>query len=148
MQLSETVLVQAPVERVFDCWADLERSPEHQRPTLARTKLTDGTVGEGTRFSAIDRWPGRNVTFEMEITEFERPLRLAARWEEPMAGSWEARFEQAGDATRMEFDTTIEPGGLMGLLTGFLKPWAGRQLEEGLESFRNWIEAGICSKEV
>lgn len=148
MQLREVVVVHAPVERVFDCWADLERSPEHQRPTVARTKLTDGAVGKGTRYGAVDHWPGRDVSFEMEIIFFERPRRMGARWEEPMTGSWEARFEQVGDATRMDFDTTIEPGGIMGLLAPLMKRWAGRQLHDGLTSFRDWVEAGNCAEGV
>lgn len=144
MHLEESVVIQAPVDRAFDCWADLERSPEHQKPTIDRTKLTRGPIGAGTRYSAIDRWPGREVRFEMEIIRFDRPSRLSARWDEPMDGSWEAVFTREGESTRMDFETTIEPGGLMGLLAPLMKPWARRQLREGLESFRRWVESGDC----
>jgi hypothetical protein len=41
----------------------------------------------------------------------------------------------------MSFETTIEPGGLMGMLSPLMKPWASRQLAEGLASFRTWVEA-------
>jgi len=141
MRLNGSVTVEAPVEAVFEGWADLERSPEHQRPTIERRMLTEGPVGAGTRYRAVDQWPGRKVTFEMEITTFERPHLIAARWEEPMEGGWSARFEDLNGTTRMSFETMIIPKGIMGMLTPLMKPWASRQLAEGLASFRSWVEA-------
>lgn len=142
MKLEETVVVSAPLEVVFDAWAALERSPEHQKPTIERTKLTEGPVGPGTRYHAVDRWPGRKVSFEMEITDYERPRRLAAGWEDPMRGAWVASFSPSADGTTMVFETTIEPTGLMGLFEPMMRPWARRTLAAGLESFRTWVESG------
>lgn len=144
LRLSASVTVDDSIERVFDCWAALERSPEHQKPTIERTKLTDGPVGQGTRFSAVDQWPGRKVGFEMEITDFARPTLIGARWDEPMNGSWTARFEESEGATVMDFETTIEPTGIMGLFAPLMKGWAARQLGDGLASFKAWVESEGC----
>ncbi len=144
MRLESAITIDAPLERVFDCWAALDRAPEHQKPTIERTKLTEGPVGTGTRYRAVDQWPGRKVRFEMEVTSFDRPARIAARWDEPMRGSWDTRFRRDGDATVMEFVTTIEPSGVMGLLAPLMKPWAGRQLQSGMASFKAWVESGKC----
>lgn len=141
MRLVDSVVVSAPIETVFDGWAALERSPEHQNPSIERTRLTDGDLGKGTRYRAVDQWPGRKVTFEMEITEFVPPAVISARWEEPMTGSWIARFTEDGAGTRMEFETTIDPTGLMGLIEPLMRPWARKQLSRGLESFRRWVES-------
>jgi uncharacterized protein YndB with AHSA1/START domain len=141
MRLSDSVTIAAPIEQVFDGWADLERSPEHQGPTIERSRVTDGPFGMGTRYRAIDQWPGRKVTFEMAITEYQRPTLIGARWEKPMNGSWRARFTEDGPATRMDFETTIEPTGVMGLLEPLVRPWARRQLAQGLTSFKSWVES-------
>lgn len=146
MRLHDSVTITAPIERVFDGWAALERSPEHQRPTIERSRLTEGSIGAGTRFRAVDQWPGRKVTFEMEITEYQRPVLIAARWEVPMNGSWIARFSEDGGRTRMEFETIIEPTGVMGLLVPLMRPWGRRQLAQGLDSFRSWIERGADTR--
>lgn len=138
MHLTESIVIQAPVEKAFDCWADLERAPEHQKPVIDRTQLTNGPVGKGTRYSAVDQWPGRKVQFEMEITDYDRPTRISARWDEPMDGSWDTAFQDEGSQTWMEFETTIEPTGLMGLLAPLMKPWARRQLGDGFNSFQPW----------
>ena len=142
MRLNGSVNVDAPVGVVFDGWAALERSPEDQKATIERSVLGAGPLGVGTRYRAVDQWPGRKVTFEMELTEYRRPTMIAASWEEPMNGSWVATFAENDGGTRMDFETTIEPGGLMGLLEPVMRPWAKRQLAEGLESFRRWVEAG------
>ena len=144
MRLADSVAVSAPVETVFDAWAALERSPEHQKPTIERTRLTDWPLGVGTRYLAVDRFPGRTVSFEIEITAYQRPTLIAARWEEPMNGSWTARFSEVGARTRMEFETTIEPTGLLGLLEPLMRPWGRRTLSSGLDSFRTWVERGSC----
>ena len=142
MRLADSVEISAPIEKVFDGWAALERSPEHQKPSIERTRLTDGALGRGTRYRAVDQWPGRKVSFDMEITVYQRPTLIAARWEEPMNGSWAARFIEGGSATLMEFETTIEPTGLMGLLEPLMRPWGRRTLSAGLDSFRRWVESG------
>jgi uncharacterized protein YndB with AHSA1/START domain len=142
VNLEETVVISATIEDTFDAWAALERSPEHQKPTLERTKLTQGPVGPGTRYHAVDRWPGRQVAFEMEITDYQRPYRLAAAWEDPMRGAWVATFSPDGDGTRMTFETTIEPTGIMGVFEPVMRSWARKTLASGLESFRSWVESG------
>lgn len=42
----------------------------------------------------------------------------------------------------MDFETTIEPTGLMGLVAPLMKPWARRQLQDGLNSFKARVEEG------
>lgn len=142
MQLEHTIEIGESAGVTFDCWAALERSPEHQRPTVERRKLTDGPVGVGTRYLAVDRWPGRRVEFEMEITEFDPPSHMAARWSEPMRGEWHASFEPVGGSTRMSFRTIIEPSGVLGVLAPVMSRWAQRELRRGLGSFKQWVEEG------
>lgn len=142
MKLTATVDVNAPVTEVFDGWAALERSPEHQKPTIERRRLNNGPLGVGTRYQATDQWPGRKVSFEMVITAYERPSLIAAEWDQPMDGSWRATFSESGSGTTMDFETAIEPGGWMGLLEPVMRRWARRQLAGGLDSFRRWVESG------
>jgi hypothetical protein len=111
---------------------------------VERRKLTDGPVGIGTRYLAVDHCPGRLVELEMEISEFDRPSRRAARWSEPMSGEWHASLEQARGSTRMAFRTVIEPSGLLGVRAPPMSRWARRELRRGLASFKHWVESGGC----
>ncbi|MDX1408616.1 MAG: SRPBCC family protein, partial [Saprospiraceae bacterium] len=107
MKLVESVTIQAPVERVFAIWSDIERYSEWADPVILREKRTDGPTRVGTIFKCVDRWPGREVTFEMEITEFEENKRLGARWSEPMRGQWTSELSPAGDGTQLDFTMEV-----------------------------------------
>jgi uncharacterized protein YndB with AHSA1/START domain len=138
VKLNATTIVARPPDKVFALWADLARSPEYSAATVERHKLTEGPIGVGTRYHAVDRWPGRTVAFTVEVTAFEPPRRMVASWSEPMAGGWEARFAPADGGTELTFTTRMEPSGLMGLLAPLMRPWAARQLRQFMADFRGW----------
>jgi uncharacterized protein YndB with AHSA1/START domain len=129
----------SPAE-LFALWADLERSTEYSAATIERRKVTPGPIGVGSRYHAVDRWPGRTVVFTVEVTAFEPPRRMVASWSEPMAGGWEARFEPTGGGTDLTFTTRMEPSGVMGLVGSLMRPWAARQLQRFMAAFRQWAE--------
>ena len=141
MRLTASTRVDRPVDEVFALWADLERSPEYSAASVERRKLTDGPIGVGTRYHAVDRWPGRTVQFTVEVTAFESPDHMAAGWSGPMSGGWDARFGAADGGTDLTFMTRMEPAGVMGLLAPLMKPWASRQLRRFMHDFRRWAEA-------
>jgi len=141
MELSGQTHIQRPAGEVFALWADLARSTEYSAATIERRKLTPGPVAVGTQYHAVDRWPGRTVAFTVEVTTFEPPQHMAARWSKPMAGGWEARFVPVDGGTDVTFTTTIEASGVMGLFAPLLRPWAARQLRAFMDDFRNWAVA-------
>ena len=141
MRLSGRTSVARVPDEVFALWADLERSTEYSAATVERRKVTPGPVGVGTRYHAVDRWPGRTVTFTVDVAAFEPPRRMAASWSEPMAGGWEASFEPTDGGTELTFTSTMEPSGLLGLLSPLMRPWAARQLHRFMADFRRWAEA-------
>ncbi|NNE11240.1 MAG: hypothetical protein HKN41_03230 [Ilumatobacter sp.] len=138
----QTVQVQRPVDEVFASWADLERSPEWAAPVLERRKLTDGPVAVGTRFLARDRFPGREVEFELEITALETDQHMAAEWFEPMGGGWDATFVEAEGGCRVTLEASMEPTGVMKMLSPIVAPWARRQMRKDLDSFKQLLESG------
>lgn len=140
MEFSLSVEVSRPVDDVFSYWADLERAPEWASPVIERRKLTDGATGIGTRFSAVDEFPGRKVEFELEITEFEPNRRMAAKWSEPMGGGWEATFDPVDGTTRVTLSASMQPSGLMRLMSPVMARWARRQMRKDLEAFKERLE--------
>jgi uncharacterized protein YndB with AHSA1/START domain len=141
MKLSAKTHVDRSPGDLFQLWSDLGRSVEYSAATIERRKVTDGPTGLGTRYHAVDRWPGRTVRFTVEVSAFEPPRRMAATWSEPMAGGWEALFVPADSGTEFTFTTRMEPSGLMGVLSPLMRPWAARQLRQFMADFRRWAEA-------
>lgn len=144
MEVEGAITVQRPIAHVFEGFANLERSGEYAAPVIERRKLTEGPLGVGTTFHAVDKWPGRKVEFTVEITKFEPNRLLAASWSDPMPGGWEARFEEVADGTRVTFRAAMKPKGVVGLLAPIMKLWAARANREFLSSFKRWSESGAA----
>lgn len=141
MRLSGRTIVAREPAQLFALWADLERSTEYSAATLERRKVTSGPIGVGTRYHAIDRWPGRTITFTVEVTTFEPPRQMVATWSGPMSGGWEASFARADGGTELTFTTHMEPTGVVGALSPIMRPWAAWQLRQFMTAFRSWAEA-------
>src|SRR2546425_7526373 len=67
------VRIAAPVERVFEVFADLRNVPGRIKGIKRLEVLTDGPIGVGTKFRETREMFGKDATEEMEITEFDPP---------------------------------------------------------------------------
>ena len=127
MILNDSITIDAPVKKVFAVWSDIERYSDWADPVLLREKLTDGPTRIGTRFKCVDRWPGREVTFEMEITEYEDNKRLGASWSKPMKGQWTSSLTPSEGGTRLDFKMEVRLPFPMRLLAPVMKRYARKQ---------------------
>ena len=73
------ILIQRPVEEVFDFVADERNEPRYNRQVSKVQLLTPEPIGAGTRFRADLSMLGGDVEMTVEFTRFERPLLLASR---------------------------------------------------------------------
>lgn len=62
-----------PPEQLFDMLADIRNEQQWQPDVRSTEKLTDGPVGQGTRFRGAYKGMGE---MDVEITEYDRPSRL------------------------------------------------------------------------
>ena len=142
MELHASVFIARPVDVVFARWSEAERYPDWFGMCIERRKLTEGPMGVGSKYLAVDRLPpGRRVESTLEIVAFEPNQRMAATLSAPINVSWDARFEETDGGTRMTFETTAQLSGRRGLLVPLLKVWANRQVRTGLNRFRESLEA-------
>ena len=65
--------VAAPVDRVFEVFADLRNVPGRIKGIKRLELLTDGPIGVGTKFRETREMFGKGATEEMEFTEFDPP---------------------------------------------------------------------------
>ena len=77
-QINGEILINRPVEEVFDFVADERNEPRYNPRMLRAEKLSPGPVGLGSRFRAVMRsWP-RPTTMTTEFRVYQRPRRLAS----------------------------------------------------------------------
>lgn len=123
------ILIERPVEDVFDYVADERNEPTYNGEMLRADKVTDGPIGVGSRFVATIRQGRRPVDMEIEFTEYDRPRVLASTSRtETLHIDGTLTFGPTGSGTRMHWSWDVHPRGLMRLL-GPVVTWVGRRQE-------------------
>src|SRR5215207_9692146 len=126
------ILINRPVEMVFDYVADQRNEPIYNPRMLRSEKITDGPIGVGTRFRATARSGRQVVEMLIEITEYDRPWRLGSRT--TMASvdvNGGLTFEPVDGATRMSWSWAVSPHGPLRMF-GPVVARVGRRQEQGI----------------
>jgi len=144
MQLSKTI--DAPRERVFEAFTDLDRMAERIEGIERVEKLTDGPMRVGTRWKETRVMFKRESTEELEVTGFDPPE--SYRVECDSCGSHFTsvfRFEPEGDATRVTMEMSYRATSLFAKLfrpIGFLMAGSIKKcIDQDLDDAKRAIEA-------
>jgi uncharacterized protein YndB with AHSA1/START domain len=116
-----TVVIDRPIEQVFDFLADGENDPKFSPRVLEIAKTTDGPPGVGTVYASTVKDAGMKTDREFRLTEFERPTRI--RWSEVsknLVVATEGGYDlaAAGDGAQLTVFNVLEGRGLGVLLVG------------------------------
>ena len=123
------IVIDRPVEDVFDCVADECNEPRYNAQMRLAEKISDGPIGVGTQYRAEVVSGGRPVSMVIEFTAYERPRRLASKTTmSAMDIAYTLTFEPVPEGTRMRWLGAIEPHGMLKLM-GPLVAWMGRRQE-------------------
>lgn len=132
-QVNGNILIERPVEEVFDYVADQTREPGYNREMISSVRTTEGPIGAGSHFHAVLHSMGRDLPMEIDFVEFERPARIGMHTEmASMTTDGGMTFRPEGDATRMSWSWEVHPRGVMRLATPLVGFIGGRQER------RNW----------
>ncbi len=123
------IVIDRPVEVVFDYVADECNEPSYNPQMRVAEKISDGPIGVATQYRAEVVSGGRPVSMVIEFTAYERPRRLASRTTmSSMDIAYTLTFEPVPEGTRMRWSGEIEPHGMLNLM-GPLVGWMGRRQE-------------------
>lgn len=137
-----TVVIDRPIQEVFDFLAAGVNDPKFSPRVLEITKTTDGPVGVGTIFASTVKDAGMKTRREFKITEFESPTKL--RWSEVsknavMAPEGGYDLSPEGAGTRVRVYNVLEGHGFGKLIEGF----ALKSARKGADEFGNAIKAAV-----
>jgi hypothetical protein len=116
--------IDAPLDRVFDTFTDIEHGPAHVSGIKKLEMLSPGPVHIGTRWLETREVMGRLDTVEMEITSFERNrMYTITHYKAGVRIDTTFRFEPAGNGTKVTVEFDLGSGGFP---PGLLAPlgWA------------------------
>lgn len=122
------IVINRPIEEVFDFVADERNEPKYNRQMTRAHMLTAGPIGVGSKFHSVMTSVGRAADMTIEFTEFDRPRRLgSATHLSNMDINGTLLFEPEGQNTKMHWIWTIEPRGFYKLLGPIVRRIGERQ---------------------
>ncbi len=110
--------------------------------SIERRKTSEGPVGVGTTYHAVDKIPpGRWIEGTLEVTRYEPNTLLAASLSDPYNATWHVTFEDLDGSTLMTMHITANLAGIQRLLAPFVSAWTRRVQQRGLDSFKADVES-------
>lgn len=139
-----TVVVDRPIEEVFDFLANGENDPKFSPRVVEIVNKTSGAPGKGTVYASTVKDAGMKTQREFELTEFERPTKI--RWRElsknavvvPEGGY---DLEASGEGTSLSFFNELEGHGFGKLIVGFALRAARKDADDFVARIKAAVEA-------
>jgi uncharacterized membrane protein len=136
------VVVDRPLEDVFDYYAQYHRHPEWQPELLSAEFTTPGPVAAGSKGIEVRRLLGREIRVGYEITDHVRPHRSAFRTlDGPVRPIGIATFASAANGTRLQFELDLAARGPLRLLAPILALRLRSQIAAHLQRFKAVLES-------
>ena len=137
-QIEGEILIERPVEAVFDFVADSRNEPSFNPAMAGVELLTPLPIGVETRFRA--RMGRAGTPMLVELTEFDRPHRLGSRTTSSMMETSGAlTFAANGEVTIMSWDWQVRPKGWMRMLGPLFGPLGGRMERRIWTSMKRYL---------
>ena len=135
-QVVGEIVINRPVEQVFDFVADERNEPQFNPKVRTVEKVTPGPVGEGTRFRAQVKARRRTAEMSVELTAYDRPRRLMSNME--IEGT--LTFDPVPEGTRMRWSWDLAPRGTLRLATPVIGLIGRRQERTIWTSLKHLLE--------
>lgn len=145
-KIDTSIEVSASREQVFEALTDLDLLPVWSTITVETHGTPRKPIDEGDTFVQTLRVLGRNLESNWEVTQLERPRRVAYSSEVPGGGLLRMvqTVEEADGGSRVDVELDYElPGGLVGELfdSAYAERRNERELEHSLHNLKELIEA-------
>lgn len=138
---SLSLTVQASPEAAFAVVSDLLRAPEWVPDLVSVTKVSDGPVGVGTRYTEVVQMGDKRGDGELWVTVFEPP-RVFAHEGRGGPATFGARFtiEPEGDGCRITHDYEVKLSGMARLMAPLMGKWVEKNSAHAMQGLKQLIE--------
>jgi len=142
--IKSMIVVDAPIERVWEAVADIGGQPRWMHDMKSVQVLTSGPVGVGTEAVAEVRILGISVSDPVHITEFEPPDRFGISHDGSFKGHGLITLESGADGTTtiVRWDEVLIPPVLPHLGALAMSPTLGAIFQADLVRLKELVETG------
>jgi uncharacterized protein YndB with AHSA1/START domain len=136
------IVIDRPAEQVFDFVADQRNEPRYNHQMRRAEKISEAPIGVGTRFRAETASMGRAVPMVIEVTDYERPRRLASTTHmSSMDIQYTLTFESVPEGTRMRWSGELTPRGSLKVMSPLIAFMGRRQEQRIWTGLKHLLEA-------
>jgi uncharacterized membrane protein len=141
--ITNSILINRPIDAVFEYAAQFDRHPEWQQDL--KTSTLHGPSGLDAR-GTDSRQMGRRVqTYDWRVSEFDPPRRIGFEaLTGPVRPAGTMSFTTDGDATRVDFAMAMNPRGFMKLLAPMIERKVQQANTGHLAKFKEILESGAA----
>lgn len=116
-----SVIIQKPIEDVFNFASDADNAQDIMPYVIKREKVTDGPLRKGSKFTETRVVRRKKVTSEIELTEYEPYTTFTTKSDSNgVVVEYQYKFYTIEEGTQVEFDANIHLSGGLGFLTKFM----------------------------
>jgi len=141
LKIESTTVINRPVEDVFALLSNLENSPKWSSAFLEVKKTSQGPLGVGTTWRAVQKAFGQRLESEVEITEYEPNRMWVQKGKSPFPAQVQATFESVDGGTRVNLRFEADPSGFFKLAEPLLASMVKRNVEGELANLKDLMEA-------
>jgi uncharacterized membrane protein len=143
-KIEVSTVINRPVEEVFAVLSNEENRPKWSSTTIEVKKTSEGPIGVGTTWRAVDRIFGRRMERDSVYTAYELHRKLTQKSTSgPVPFEVQSIYEpvDGGRGTRVIIIAEAQPSGLFKLAGSFLMMIRKRQFARDLANLKAMIEA-------
>jgi uncharacterized protein YndB with AHSA1/START domain len=142
LKVEVSVVINRPVEEIFEFLANPENDPKWQSGVLEAEQTSKGPRGVGTTDREARKFMGRQFDQTFVVTEYE-PNRMIKKktTSGPMAIDTSYAFESVEGGTKVTLVGGGDVGGFFKLADPLISRMAKRQIEADLANLKDMLEA-------
>ena len=131
-------IIHKPVEEVFLTVIDVANFPKWNPTTASARKISEGEIGEGSRFELEIKGLGKTL---QELQEFKKneQVRLVPHIS-MLAGGHRFRFTAQGSHTRVNHELEMTPKGFFKLFSSFIGMIGRKNLRQTADALQKYLE--------
>jgi carbon monoxide dehydrogenase subunit G len=136
-----SVVIQRPVEEVFDFATDLDKAPLFMPGVTKIEMLTEGGLKPGAKFRETRLIKGKERRAVIEVVQHQRPkVHAACAAMMGMKATYTVRFAQEGPGTRVDLDAEVKGNLLWKLFLGMISKAMEKEDGDYLNRLRDAME--------
>ncbi len=138
---TRSIVIQKPVEDVFDFATDLDKASLFLPGITKIEMLTEGGVKKGARFRETRTMKGKGRSAIIEVTEHERPrIHAASAGMMGMKATYTFHFAAHGEGTRVDLVAEVSGNFLWWLFLGMMARMMEKEDGQYLQRLKDAME--------